>query len=113
MGRKRHLGFSTFTVLRAVERGYRYGFDIMDAAGLPAGTVYPALSRMQELGLVRSRWEDTKIAQREKRPARRYYQITAAGEVRLQEEVEHYGALERLEERGGATRAQRGSAKAR
>ena len=31
MGRKRHLGFATFTVLRAVKRGFRYGFDVMDA----------------------------------------------------------------------------------
>lgn len=99
MGRKRHLGFATFTVLRAIQRGFRYGFDIMDATGLAAGTVYPSLSRLEELALLRSHWEDRKLARREKRPARRYYEITAAGVRRLREEWEHYGALERSAER--------------
>ncbi len=113
MGRKRHLGFATFTVLRAVERGFRYGFDIMDATGLPAGTVYPSLSRLEELGLLRSRWENRRVARREKRPARRYYEITTSGVIRLREELEHYGALERLSARRPAAWPEKGPAGAR
>ena len=64
----RQLGSSTLLVLQALVRGYRYGFDIMDATGLPSGTVYPILSRLEELGLARSAWEDQRIAVKEKRP---------------------------------------------
>ena len=102
MARKKHLGFATATVLQAVEKGYRYGFDIMDASGLPAGTVYPALSRLEELELVRSRWEDQTVAAREKRPPRRYYMLSASGRKRLAEELGHYGVLLNL--RGKETR---------
>ena len=35
----------------------RYGYDLMKASGLPSGTLYPLLSRLQEQGLVSSAWE--------------------------------------------------------
>ena len=50
--------FSTAVVLQAIGHGYRHGFDIMDASGLPDGTVYPALRRLERGGLVTSEWED-------------------------------------------------------
>ena len=34
-------------ILQALDNGYYYGFDIMDVTGLPSGTVYPALRRME------------------------------------------------------------------
>ena len=68
-----YLSFSATVILQAVANGYGYGFDIMDATGLPSGTVYPALRRMEAAGLVVSRWEDAAVAQREHRPARKYY----------------------------------------
>ncbi len=34
-------------VLQAVSRECRYGFDVMDFAGLPSGTVYPILRRYE------------------------------------------------------------------
>ena len=49
-----YLSLSATVVLQAVANGYGYGFDIMDATGLPSGTVYPALRRMEESGLVKS-----------------------------------------------------------
>jgi DNA-binding PadR family transcriptional regulator len=70
-------------VLQALAAGCRYGFDLIDATGLPSGTVYPALSRLERDALVSSRWEDARIAQREKRPPRRYYEVTAAGDRAL------------------------------
>ncbi|MCB1033602.1 MAG: helix-turn-helix transcriptional regulator [Acidobacteria bacterium] len=83
MPRLSKLTFATGLILEAVERGYRYGFDIMDASGLPDGTVYPALRRLEAAGCLSSAWEDEEQARREKRPARRYYEITAAGEAVL------------------------------
>ena len=76
--------FATGLVLQAIERGYRYGFDIMDASGLPDGTVYPALRRLEAAGFLTSRWEDEAAAREEKRPARRYYVLTGTGEEALE-----------------------------
>jgi PadR family transcriptional regulator PadR len=41
------------------------------------GTLYKALSRLEEFGLLTSRWEDTGAA--EGRPRRRLYELTAEG----------------------------------
>jgi len=87
------LSVSVLAVLGAVSRSIRYGFDIMDATGLPSGTVYPVLGRLERDGYVRSKWELPTIAQREKRPPRRYYEITAGGARALAESAEHYRTL--------------------
>ncbi|MDA1347852.1 MAG: PadR family transcriptional regulator [Chloroflexi bacterium] len=49
------------------------------------GTLYKALSRMQEAGLLDSRWEDPQVAEEESRPRRRLYHATAAGQMALTE----------------------------
>ena len=51
------LSVAALTVLHAVARGTSHGFDIIDETGLPGGTVYPALSRLERDGLVASSWE--------------------------------------------------------
>ena len=43
------LSFGTVAVLHAVAAGYRFGFDVVDATGLTAGSVYPALDRLEDL----------------------------------------------------------------
>ena len=87
------LSVSALAILGAVSRSIRYGFDIMDATGLPSGTVYPALGRLERDGFVRSKWEAHAVAQREKRPPRRYYEITASGARALAESAEHYRTI--------------------
>ena len=67
------------TILQALAAGARYGFDVIDRTGLPSGTVYPALSRFERDGYVRSAWEDLETAHSEGRPPRRYYRLTAQG----------------------------------
>src|SRR5688572_11461187 len=89
----RPLSLSAVAVLAAVSRSIRHGFDIMDATGLPSGTVYPVLGRLERDGYVRSRWESPSIAQREKRPPRRYYEVTANGSRALAASLEHYRTL--------------------
>ena len=69
----------TALILTALAAGYRYGFDIMDATGLPSGTVYPALRRMQDARLVRSTWESEQEAHGDRRPRRRLYELTSDG----------------------------------
>lgn len=78
-------------MLQALARGVGYGFDIMDFTGLPSGTTYPILRRFEVERLVRSRWEDGRSAAREGRPARRYYELTAAGRKALGAALERYG----------------------
>jgi DNA-binding PadR family transcriptional regulator len=85
-----YLSMSATAVLQAVANGYGYGFDVMDITGLPSGTVYPALRRMEASGFVRSKWESAAIAQREQRPPRKYYDITRSGQLALAEAVERY-----------------------
>lgn len=93
MGRRP--GLATLAILKALAAGYRHGFDIIDATGLPGGTVYPALGRMEAEGLLTSRWEDAAIAQREGRPPRRYYELRAAGTRSLDAMLRALEALDR------------------
>lgn len=83
MARTAEIGYNAALVLQALARGYRYGFEIMDFTGLPSGTTYPILRRFEVQNLVRSHWEGERTAQRQGRPARRYYQLTAEGKERL------------------------------
>lgn len=56
----------------------RYGLDLMKATGLPSGTLYPVLQRLQQAGWIAAHWEQIDpVAQG--RPARRYYRLTAQG----------------------------------
>jgi DNA-binding PadR family transcriptional regulator len=87
------LTYPTAIVLHAVASGYRYGFDIMDASGLPSGTVYPILRRLEDAGLLRSRWERVETARDEQRPPRRYYQISGAGAKAEREAVARFPGL--------------------
>lgn len=55
----------------------RYGFDLMHATGLPSGTIYPALAKLQAAGWLTAGREDID-PRAEGRPARRFYRISAA-----------------------------------
>jgi DNA-binding MarR family transcriptional regulator len=89
----RGLSVAAVGVLQAVANGFEYGFDVIDATGLPSGTVYPALGRLERDGLVRSAWEEQDSAFAQGRPARRYYRVTAAGQRALAEARERLRAL--------------------
>ena len=75
----RHLSVAALRVLHAAASGSAHGFDIIDVTGLPGGTVYPALTRLERDGLLTSDWEDVRVARADKRPPRRYYHVTASG----------------------------------
>src|SRR5579863_3674066 len=86
----------TALILQAIDAGFVYGFSIMEMTGLPSGTVYPAMRRMEEDQLIRSRWERQTIADREQRPPRKYYQLTTAGKATLEAARKRYPLIERL-----------------
>ena len=91
---KFNLSLSATAILQALAHGYKYGFDIMDVTGLPSGTVYPALRRLEKAGVVESRWEDEATAHKDQRPARKYYKLTATGNAVLSEAIGRYRRLE-------------------
>jgi DNA-binding PadR family transcriptional regulator len=96
MSPKSTLSYTGAVILQAIANGYRYGFDIMDITGLPSGTVYPALRRMEESELVESKWESEGEAQAEGRPSRKYYEVTDAGAEVLLGAIKRYRFLDRL-----------------
>jgi DNA-binding PadR family transcriptional regulator len=90
------LSYNGAVVLQAMAQGHRYGFEIMRAAHLPSGTVYPLLRRLEGAGLVGSRWEGAADARREGRPPRRYYELTPQGATALAEARERVRAQQAL-----------------
>lgn len=83
------------------EDGDFYGFALAkrlaDRAGASAltahGTLYKALSRLAERGLVESEWEDPAIAADEGRPRRRLYRVTGAGAMAYRAETRERAVL--------------------
>ena len=93
MPKRPRLTYPTALVLLAVSRSLRYGFDISDATGLPSGTVYPILRRMEDAGLLRSKWEPILQARAEQRPPRRYYTLTGTGAEAVAEALQRHPGL--------------------
>lgn len=90
------LSHTAAMILQAIQAGYMYGFSIMEMTGLPSGTVYPAMRRLERDDLIRSQWERQSIADAEQRPPRKYYKLTAAGRASLEASRRRYPLLERL-----------------
>lgn len=90
------LSHTAALILKTIDNGCSYGFDIMDATGLPSGTVYPALRRMEGEGWIGSQWEAEKKAIAEQRPPRKYYRITRAGAQVLEQSQKRYPLLAKL-----------------
>jgi PadR family transcriptional regulator, regulatory protein PadR len=68
------------------------------------GTLYRALERLEQAGLLQSRIEDPEVAAAEQRPRRRLYHITAVGERCLAEAAASQpAARESLRTLGGQT----------
>lgn len=89
----RPFGYATLAVLQALADGHRYGFDVIDHTGLPSGTVYPALATLTRKGLVSSDWEADDLARADRRPRRKYYQVTAEAAGVLEESMKRFGAM--------------------
>jgi len=84
-------------ILQAIGAGYIYGYTVMEATGLPSGTVYPALRRLEREQLIRSQWERQAIADAALRPPRKYFKLTADGGTALETSRQRYPLLAKLE----------------
>ena len=87
--------YTSGLILQTLAQGLSYGFNIIDHTGLPSGTVYPALRRLESAGLVDSHW-DHKGAEKSGGPPRKYYRLTALGRERLKLLRERYHLLEQM-----------------
>lgn len=56
-----------------------YGLELCRATGLPSGTLYPIIARLEQEGWLASEWEDPTLHEQLGRPRRRYYWITGLG----------------------------------
>jgi DNA-binding PadR family transcriptional regulator len=75
------LTHATSLILRVLASGSRHGFEVMEVSGLPSGTVYPALRRLERSGYLESDWEHEATAHAAGRPRRRAYRLTASGDA--------------------------------
>ena len=83
-------------ILQALGSGYVYGFSVMEVTGLPSGTVYPALRRLERDELIRSQWERQSTADAGQRPPRKYYKLTQPGKATLEASRKRYPLLAKL-----------------
>jgi PadR family transcriptional regulator PadR len=65
-------------VFLADPAGRHHGYDLMKAARLSSGTLYPMLGRLERDGLLTSAWEP-RAEDPSGRPPRKYYQLTGEG----------------------------------
>ena len=79
-------GCLELAILAALWDGRRYGLEILRRLEsdsdliVSEGTVYPLLSRLKALGLVRSEWVESAAGH-----PRKYYALTPAGKQRVRE----------------------------
>ena len=77
-------------VLKALAGEERHGYGIAkwirehsgEILDVPEGSLYPALRRLEDRGLVRSRWDRSETGRRA-----RFYSLTPAGRRHLQEDA--------------------------
>jgi PadR family transcriptional regulator PadR len=62
--------------------GRHWGYDLSKRSGVRSGVLYPMLTRMLDEGWLTDGWEDPNTIT-EKRPPRRYYELTDAGKLEL------------------------------
>jgi DNA-binding PadR family transcriptional regulator len=78
--------------LLAAPQAWRHGYDLSQETQIKSGTLYPLLMRLEEQGFLESRWDEP---EREGRPPRHAYRLTAGG-VALARELRKTPLLRKL-----------------
>lgn len=83
-----------------------FGASITETTALKSGTLYPILARLENNGLLSSRWEESDASELG-RPRRRLYKITALGVHNARIELARLGVIADGEQEttGGALNA--------
>jgi PadR family transcriptional regulator PadR len=97
MGRRRsHQTKLVFQAFLDALSDETYGYELSKATGLASGVVYPILRRLEDEGLIESRWEEIAGADSNSR-RRRFYKLTGQGRrVARTETAEETAALRLL-----------------
>jgi len=90
------LSHTAAMILQAISAGHLYGFSVMEVTGLPSGTVYPAMRRLERDRLILSQWEKQSVADAEGRPPRKHYKLTGLGRTTLEASRRRYPLLVKL-----------------
>lgn len=69
-------------------RARHWGYELFKRSGVRPGALYPMLTRLLDESWLTAHWEDDRAANEEKRPPRRYYQLTDKGREKLGAVVE-------------------------
>ncbi len=91
-------GAGPVAVLKLLESGPMYGYELVDAldrrsSGVLAmgqSTLYPLLYNLEAQGLVKAQWRDGESGRQ-----RKYYGLTAAGKRRLAADTQQWAVLSR------------------
>ena len=91
-------GAGPVAVLKLLERGEMYGYELVEALNHRTGgvlamgqsTLYPLLYNLEAKGLIESHWRDADSGRQ-----RRYYRLTGRGRKRLAADSEQLTALSR------------------
>ena len=87
-------GVLTMVLLHLIGERESYGYDLVERVhalgltGVPDGSIYPALNRMEREGHVESRLERSSSG-----PARKYYRLSDSGQQLLAERKRAWNAL--------------------
>ncbi len=68
----------------------------MEVTGLPSGTVYPVLRRLERESAVESEWEDEDEAHAAGRRRRRIYGLTGSGQLIAERARQRLAATQRV-----------------
>jgi PadR family transcriptional regulator PadR len=68
--------------LLSAPQTWRHGYELSQETEIKSGTLYPLLIRLEEQGFLESRWDEP---EREGRPPRHAYRLTASGSALAKE----------------------------
>ena len=91
-------GAGPVAVLKLLERGEKYGYQLVEVLAQRSGgvlamgqsTLYPLLYNLEAKGLIESDWRETPGARE-----RKYYRLTARGKGELARQAKQWQALTR------------------
>jgi PadR family transcriptional regulator, regulatory protein PadR len=87
MGVRLRLSRQTLTVLEALlfhPAEWQHGYSLSQRTGIPSGTLYPILMRLEKLHWLETRWEELKTPGR---PPRHLYRLSGTARGWAREEL--------------------------
>jgi PadR family transcriptional regulator PadR len=77
---------AVLSALVSLPRTWQHGYELSKITGLPSGTLYPILGRLDDRGYLESKWLESTEAGR---PPRHVYRLTSRGSAYAREVLDH------------------------